>query len=294
MKRLLAAAGIAIALAGLLGTANPAAADGPPPNDTEDVACLSVTAGMGDHCLAVSAKGYVTGTTLQTRATIRPYYVDRAVVRTQIDRVVVGAVNQTIVSTGPVAGDRTKAAAKDVTVTIAHPSYCQRFHTLIYISARMSNGSVYRTSYVGAWYDSAFPECASAKVLDQRAVTHCFQHYPDGASGACYPQVVQLVASNDGKRVLARGWLALSGDMGLAGVTISSVALAQDIRTLDRTYPTGSGPLRAFGQPRTEAQTQSARIVCGARYWVTMLYSVRYTDGRLYIGSWVSKPYLVC
>jgi hypothetical protein len=193
-----------------------------------------------------------------------------------------------------VAGDRTKSAAQDVTVTIAHPSYCQRFHTLVYISARMSNGSVYRTSYVGSWYDSAFPECASAKVLDERVVTHCFQHYPDGASGACYPQAVQLVASNDGKRVLARGWLALSGDMGLARLNISSVALVRDGHTLDRTYPTGSGPLRAFGQPRTEVQTQSAPIVCGARYWVTMLYSVRYTDGRLYNGSWVSNPYRAC
>src|SRR4051812_18727697 len=108
MKRLPAVVGIAIVLASLLlGTANPAAADDPPPNATEDVACLSTAGGMGDHCLAVSARGEVTGTTLHARATIRPYYVDRAVVRTQIDRVVVGAVNQTIVSTGPVPGDHT-------------------------------------------------------------------------------------------------------------------------------------------------------------------------------------------
>lgn len=295
MKRLNALLGLGAAVLAVLATntATANAAD-PPPNATEARSCLTLVAGMGDNCLAVSVHGAISNGVMTAGAYARPYYDDPEVVRLQIDKLVVGAPYHTVLSTEPVNNGNKTQVSRSATATLQYPYSCVlRYHAYVYFSARMSNGKVLRDRVASSTIDNTYGPCAGPSIIDQRVTTHCL----DGTNAfACAPQGVPLVASNDGKRVYGRGYLALrSLDPRMLRVSINRVDLVQDGKVVSRAPAVNSGDLRPQNQPRTEDQTSGALLPAGcATYQVKMSYSVRYTDGHLYTNTWDSNPYRHC
>jgi hypothetical protein len=294
MKRLTALVGLGAAVLAVLGanTATASAAD-PPPNDTEALSCLTFVQGMGDNCLAVSVHGAISNGVMTASAYVRPYSANQ-VARLQIDKLVVGAQYHTVLSTGPVNNGNKAQVNQSGTATLQYPTSCVlRYHAYVYFSARMSDGRVLRDSVASSTIDNTYGPCAGPTVIDKRVTTHCL----DGTNAyACAPQGVQLVASNDGKRVYGRGYLALSSlDPKMSRVSINRVDLVRDGKVVAHAGAVNSGDLRPQNQPRTEDQTSGVLLPTGcATYQVKMSYSVRYSDGHLYTNTWDSTPYKHC
>lgn len=295
MKRLTALAGLGAAVLAVLGanTATANAAD-PPPNDTEALSCLTFVQGMGSSCLAVSVHGAINQGVMTASAYVRPYSGTEQVVRLQIDKLVVGAQYHTVLSTGPVNNGNKARVDQSGSAKLQYPTSCTlRYHAYVYFSARMTDGRVLRDNVASSTIDNTYGPCSGPVVVDQRVTTHCL----DGTNAyACAPQGVQLVASNDGKRVYGRGYLALSSlDPKMSRVSINQVDRVQDGKVVSRARAVNSGDLRPQNQPRTENQTSGVLLSAGcSTYQVKMSYSVRYSDGHLYTNTWDSNPYKHC
>lgn len=216
--------GLGAAVLAVLGanTATASAAD-PPPNATEALSCLTFVAGMGDNCLAVSVRGAISNGVLTASAYVRPYSDNQQVLRLQIDKLVVGAQYHTVLSTGPVNNGTKTQVDQSGSAQLQYPSSCTlRHHAYVSFSARMSDGRVLRNSVASSTIDNSYGPCAGSTIVGKRVTTHCL----DGTNAyACAPQGVQLVASNDGKRLYGRGYLALSSlDPKMSRASINQVA----------------------------------------------------------------------
>lgn len=294
MKRLTALLGLGVAvLAVLAGTTATASAVPPPQNDPDARSCLTLEHGTGGDCLAVSVRGAISNGVLTASAWVQPEGQYHDVLRLQIDKLVVGAQNLTVLSTGPVNNGNKARVDQSASAQLQYPNDCSlRYHAYVYFSARMSDGRVVRDNIASSTIGNPYGPCVGSTILTKRATTHCFGQW----GYSCGGQGVQLVASNDGTRMYGQGHLSLSGlDPTLVRVSVNALDLVQDGKIVARAPAAYSGTLRRDNQPPTETQTPGVLLPAGcATFQLKMSYSVRFSNGRLYTNVWNSEPYGHC
>jgi hypothetical protein len=273
---------------------------GPDPVVTRVVNCFTHHNGMGENCVDSTVSLRVEAGVSAGLDVAQPM-APSAIVRLQIDRFGYASQQGFIAGQGPIAhGDRGPLSAGLVKEIPDSGNCALRYHVHYVLSARMANNTVIRVPYSGPWFDSGAPHCAGLEMLTSRQVTHCFIHQADGAVSACFRQSTQLVKSADRSRVFARGAIAVSYDGGvsqIARVQVDHVDLLVPGRVVARSPAANSGNLLPENQPPTESQTLSGFAwsrFCSITYQAVMYYSVRYTNGSVYHGSWPTATVRRC